>query len=239
LGLLAVGWVWGLAKWGRDWLDEGVYITTGLLLNGVIKAWFALEAGRRLGEDRKEGALELLLSTPLTVKDILRGQWLALRRQFQGPVTVVLLVFFLFMLLGAIDPLSQSELVPPPEWVLLWTAAIVMLVADLAGLYWFGLWRGLKAKSADKAGVQNLRCILLLPWVITIVVMLAAPALWPRGMVVESEMLVFALWFGLGLAADLWFGAWARHKLLTEFRLAAARRYEQRPGFWKRLFTGP
>jgi hypothetical protein len=238
LGLLAVAWLWGLAKWGRDWLDAGVYLTTGLLLNGVIKAWFALEAGRRLGEDRKEGALELLLSTPLTVQDILRGQWLALRRQFQGPVMVVLLLFLLFMLLGAVDPLSRSDLATPRGWVLLWTAAIVMLVADLAGLYWFGLWRGIKAKNPDRAGVQNLRCILLLPWVVTIVVMLVVPALWAYGIRMDFPVLLFALWFGLGLAADLGFGLWARHKLLTEFRLAAARRYEQRRGFWERLFMG-
>ncbi len=103
LGLVACGWVWGLARSGREWLDEGTYILTGLILNLVIKVWFALEAGRSLAEDRKQGALELLLSTPLTVKDILRGQLLALRRQFQWPVVLVLLVFLLFMLLGAAD----------------------------------------------------------------------------------------------------------------------------------------
>jgi len=64
-------------------------------LNLVIKVWFALEAGKQLSEDRKQGALELLLSTPLTVQDILRGQRLALERQFLGPVMVVLMVLFL------------------------------------------------------------------------------------------------------------------------------------------------
>ena len=44
---------------------------------------------------------------------------------------------------------------------------------------------------------------------------------------------------GVGLAADLGFGAWARYRLLSEFRLAATRRYEARPGFWKRLLRGP
>ena len=64
-------------------------------MNLVIKVWFALEAGKQLSEDRKQGALELLLSTPLTVQDILRGQRLALERQFLGPVMVVLMVLFL------------------------------------------------------------------------------------------------------------------------------------------------
>src|SRR5256885_8919754 len=42
-----------------------------------LKGWFASEVGRQLAEERKRGALELLLSTPLTVKEILRGQRLA------------------------------------------------------------------------------------------------------------------------------------------------------------------
>ena len=53
----------------------------------------------------------------------------------------------------------------------------------------------------------------------------------------DEPALTFLLgcWFGLGMVADLGFGAYARHQLLTQFRLAAARRYEARPGFWKRL----
>jgi len=31
------------------------------------------------------------------------------------------------------------------------------------------------------------------------------------------------LWFGLGVSVDVAFGAWARQKLLTEFRAAAQR----------------
>ena len=38
------------------------------------------------------GSLELLLSTPLGVRDILRGQLLALRRQFLGPIVVVAII---------------------------------------------------------------------------------------------------------------------------------------------------
>ena len=53
-----------------------------------------------------------------------------------------------------------------------------------------------------------------------------------------GEKFFFGLWIGLGLAADIGFGAWARHKLLREFRMAAAQRYVKRAGFWKRLLVG-
>jgi hypothetical protein len=235
LGLVACGWVWGLARSGRDWLDEMNYVMTGLLLNLLIKVWFALEAGRPLAEDRRQGAFELLLSTPLTEKDILRGQLLALKRQFLGPVLAVLLVFFLFAMAASSDALSRQEPQDQVLWVLFWAVAMVMLVADLMALYWVGMWGGLTARNPTRAAAANLGRILALPWVALGFGVLVASVAWPNADDTQVLKLFLGLWFGLGLAADLGFGAWARHRLLTEFRLAATRRYERLPGFWKRL----
>jgi len=235
LGLVACGWAWGLAKSHRDWLDETSYVGTGLLLNLLMKAWFGLEAGRQLAEDRRQNALELLLSTPLTVHDILRGQLLALKRQFLGPVAVVLVVFFLFMMAGWADSTAQPDIEDRTLWVLFWGAGMVMLVADLAALYWVGMWQGLTARNPTRAASQNLGRILLLPWLGLALAALAAALLWPNSENGPVLKFFLGLWFGLGLAVDFAFGAWARHRLLTEFRLAATRRYEQMPGFWKRL----
>src|SRR5205807_8027803 len=74
LGLLACVWAWGVGKFRQEFLNPAAYLFTGLVLNLVLKGWVAAEAGRQLAEDRKLGALELLLSTPMTVHDILRGQ---------------------------------------------------------------------------------------------------------------------------------------------------------------------
>jgi ABC-type transport system involved in multi-copper enzyme maturation permease subunit len=238
LGLVACGWVWGLARSGRDWLDEMTYVLTGLLLNLLIKVWFALEAGRPLAEDRRQGAFELLLSTPLTVTDILRGQLLALKRQFLGPVLAVLLVFFLFATAAASDTLSQQEPQDRILWVLFWAAAMVMLVADLVALYWVGMWSGLTARNSTRAAAANLGRILALPWIALGFGVLVASVVWSNADDTQVLKLFLGLWFGLGLAADLGFGAWARHRLVTDFRLAATRRYELLPSFWKRLLGG-
>ena len=92
LGLMAVWWLVAWLFAGSAWLDESVAITTALLLNFALKVWVVIEAGQRLAEDQKSGALELLLSSPLKVEDILRGQMLALRRQFLWPLLVVIVV---------------------------------------------------------------------------------------------------------------------------------------------------
>ena len=235
LGLVGCGWVWGIAKARHDWFEEGTYVLTGLLLNLIIKAWFALEAGKQLAEDRKQGALELLLSTPLTVQEILRGQRLALERQFLGPVMAVLMVFFLFLTASSSDAMSQQSPEDRALWMLFWAALMVMLVADLAGLYWVGMWEGLAAKNPTRATATSVGRILVLPWVVLGLGGMVVALVWPH---IEDKpvlKLLLGLWLALGLMADLGFGAWARHKLLTEFRLAATRRYEPRLGFWKRV----
>ena len=55
-------------------------LASALILNTILKGWFAGEACAQLAEDRRIGALELLLSTPLDVRSILHGQFLALCR---------------------------------------------------------------------------------------------------------------------------------------------------------------
>jgi hypothetical protein len=92
LGLMAFWWVRGWMDAGTLWFDPVTGITLALIFNCTLKAWIALEAGQQLAEDQKAGALELLLPTPLTERDILRGQFLALRRQFLKPLLVTIAV---------------------------------------------------------------------------------------------------------------------------------------------------
>ena len=54
LGLLGCGWVWGLLEFHHEWLNEFMYVATGLALNFLVKAWFSLEVGRQLAEDRRQ-----------------------------------------------------------------------------------------------------------------------------------------------------------------------------------------
>jgi hypothetical protein len=51
-------------------------------------------AAERFSQDRKTGALELLISTPLSIGAILRGHGLALLRYCGGPIVVALFIHF-------------------------------------------------------------------------------------------------------------------------------------------------
>jgi len=222
LGLIAAAWLFGWYKLGRDWLNSSTYFTTTLVVNFVLRNWVAAEVTRQFPEDRRSGALELLLSTPLTVIDILRGQWLALRRQFLAPLVFVLVVETLFM-----KAAMNEEFVPKDRqiWLALYLGAMLMLVADLVAIYWVGLWLSLNARSAQRAANGALVRILGLPWLIMALVFVPTMQAM-RGGVEPGWQFFFAWWLLSGLGIDLLFGAWARTKLLTGFRMVATQRYD-------------
>jgi ABC-type transport system involved in multi-copper enzyme maturation permease subunit len=232
LGLLACGWVWGLAKFGRDWLNEGIYVTTGIVLNLLLKGWMASEAGRQLAEERQQGTLELLLSTPISVREILTGQRLALQRQFLGPTAFTILLMGLFYVAGR----SEMNGGDRAAWAAFWFGLPVMLVADLVALYWVGMWQGVSAPNWNRAASTTVSRILVFPWVIIAVVLLLVALSNTRvGGPEPGWQFMFYLWFFVGIGTDIGFAAAARQKLLTEFREMATRRYETPSSWWKRV----
>ncbi len=235
LGVVACIWVWGLAKARREWLQPHIYLSTGLLLNFFIRCYFAAEATRQIAEDRKSGTLELLLSTPLQVREILHGQILGLLRQFLAPVLVVLGVECLFMAASVAD--SGGESAAYTFWT--YTAGMVMFVLDLVAIYWIGIWQGLSARSQSRAISTTLARVLILPWLVIALVLLVLALISMSGVNQPDPggWFFLALWFFTGLFIDLGFAAAARHQLLTQFRAAAQERFGARPGFWKSLFA--
>ncbi len=232
--LAALGWIWGYSKVRDDWFHPGVYGFTAFFLALIYKAMIGSEAGRRLLEDRKIGSLELLLSTPLSVRDILHGQRLSLLRQF-GPPIAVMLVADLVML-GA--GLNHSELGSEGKtyWLLVGIAGFIMFVTDTIALYWMGMWRGLSSKNPRKAFGGAIAPILTLPWIATALTMTFV-GLMPNELrrAIYFDSLPLWLWFGYSMAADLLFSLYARQQLLSQFRVLAAQRYQPKASWWQRL----
>jgi ABC-type transport system involved in multi-copper enzyme maturation permease subunit len=236
LAVLACGWLFGLHKLRHEWINSAVIFITAVVLNILMKTWFAAETGRQLAEDRRRGALELLLSTPLSVREILRGQLLALQRQFLGPVAVVLFIGFLLMWRGKQDVAEASDL---ESWYyIFWLGGMLVFLADLTALYYVGMWQALNARNPNRAASASVAQILILPGVGWLLVVLLVGLATVRGSEPPGGNFFLSLWFGLGLFNDILFGLWARHKLLTEFRNAAEQRFTPRPGLLRRLLSG-
>jgi hypothetical protein len=125
-----------------------------------------------------------------------------------------------------------------PTVVLSWLAGIAVFVADVAALYYVGMWQALVSRNPNRAASASVARILVLPWGAFAMIALAISLGFILRVSEPGESFFLGLWLCLGLAVDIGFGGWARHKLLTEFRFVAARRYSSRPGLLKRIFAG-
>src|SRR5438094_2371935 len=188
--------------------DRKTLVPTVLLFQTFLKLWVISEACTRLAEDRRIGALELLLSTPLTTREMLLGQWLALQRLFARPLVVILLFEFLLL-----RQQFSTRLV---------MANLVALVVDVVTLSWVGMWLGLTARSLNRAILGTIARVLILPWGALYAITFAFDGLLRLsglGPFEPTEHVRVYFWFGMGLANNFLFGfCWARRHLLNDFR---------------------
>ncbi|MBI2946159.1 MAG: ABC transporter permease subunit [Verrucomicrobia bacterium] len=224
LGALALSgclWLWLFFKYRSDMLDPTAYIPTAILLSLALKFWVASEASRPLNEDRRSGALELLLSAPLSVDEILRGQFLALKRQFGWAVAVIFMADLAMFWGGLNDRALDSS----NFWTLLCLAYMLMFFADLYTLAWLGMWLGLKSRKANWASSGALMRVLVVPSLVFLGLMTTSLLLnFERQF--DSENFLLAVWFVICMASDLYFFLWARTNLRREFRTVATQRFD-------------
>lgn len=220
LGIIVIWWVVVRSYLDSSWHDEMLSFTTALLLNSLLKLWVAVEAGQRLADDQKLGALELLLSTPLTVREILRGQLLALRRQFLGP-----LIFVIVIELGLTLALAWYSPHDASRTYSFGNASLGLLAADLAAVVWVAISSALTAKNPNQASINTILRILILPWLAWLtIVTLAAVWLMLHGAREPAWQFYLYLWVWLGLLADAAFGLPAWWRVRTRFRELALQR---------------
>ncbi|MBI2948714.1 MAG: ABC transporter permease subunit [Verrucomicrobia bacterium] len=228
------------------------------LLHLIVLFRIAMVATHQFAEDRKSGALELLLATPLRIRQIVRGQWLALLRQVWGPMGAAMLAHALF-LWGLLELIAAEELpgktgldllrgilqggqtaLVDLDWHFLFMMTVVLaagglLVTHWIALGWVGMWMGLKAKRARNAPWAALVLVALPPWpffTLAVVLLEHFSFLWS-----EYELLYLGLKIavGLNLANDLILSVWARLRMRRDFRLAVTDRFlfVQRKRSWR------
>ena len=175
-----------------------------------------------------------MVSTPLSVKEILRGQWLALRRQFLGPLLAVIAVELIFLAASLQRESFQAQPINP----VLWLAGIVMLVADVVALGWVGMWEAMTAKKPNHVTGKTIVRILVAPWVLYIAIAILIAFLLedaPPPSPLNWHFFV-GLWFGLGLLTDAAFSVGAALHLRRSFRTLALQRFAPAPSPLGRIF---
>ena len=216
-------WAWGSWKYPNAWKDEVTFIFSGMLTHGILKIWLATESTRQLGMDRRSGALELLLSTPIRVRQIIHGQLLSLWKQF-GPASVLVILTDLIFLS------ARNE----DSWRLFWAVIIGVFVLDMITLAWVGMWLGLAHKHPSRAAASAIARVMALPWAIFLAFMTALAVIFhfagggptPRW-ADENAVIIFGA--VIAAAIDAMLLSWSRKRLLSNLRESTTHRFEARP----------
>lgn len=225
-GILAVFgaiYAWIYFRISDLFFELSVAVCMSFLIHFCFKLWTASEVCSRLIQDRRSGALELLLSSPLSIREIAHGQTLALRRIFLRPVALVVFLELLLMF----GVLQQPRRLASEQFVLVsFLAAITTLLLDLWALKWVGLWLSLRGKSIERVLVGTIARVLTLPWIIFLILggsMGALQAFTGRGSSGTSYVL---LWWTVSVITALGFGLSARIRFFATFRETAAQPLE-------------
>ena len=87
--------------WPQVWFSTTTLYVAAALVIMLVGPLMTHAAARRIGQDRRDGHLELLLTTPLATEEIVSGQMAATREQFR-PLRYGILGLFTLMLLGGL-----------------------------------------------------------------------------------------------------------------------------------------
>lgn len=208
LGLGGLIWLIGVLIDPREWLYEGPCAITAYLVHTVLKFWVAFEACRQLAGDRRSGALELLLVTPIAARQILWGQVRALVKQFGLPVLVMV----------AVDVLCWNVASRDREWRLFMGSITLLFVADLVALTCVGMWQALRSRNVNRAVGATIVRILILPWIVYAMALtawiLAGSSMWIRLPLPHGPLPVLLVGLAIALIINVLFAwpAWAHLK---------------------------
>jgi ABC-type transport system involved in multi-copper enzyme maturation permease subunit len=135
-----------------------------LLVHLTLAVWVAAEACHLFSGARESGALELLLCTPLSAREVVEGHLLGLRRIFHRPVAVLLAVEVL-LLAGQVYLLGRNG---ASLMLCLGVVGVVGLcllgvVMDLHAVARYGMWQGLANQKTARAVTKTVMRVLVLP----------------------------------------------------------------------------
>jgi ABC-type transport system involved in multi-copper enzyme maturation permease subunit len=132
----------------------------------LFKFLLARQACLVFAEARQNNALETVLGTALTTKEIIQGQWQALRRLFLWPFVLLVVLRSVLTYVQLIAMIKAMGALP---WVVTnlggagMVLGLITLVFDFFALGWMGMWMALKCKKPQHAAAWTMFFVIVLP----------------------------------------------------------------------------
>ncbi len=158
----------------RLWPDQDLMILWPIWTHYILCVLIALQAPRRLADDKQSGALELLLCTPIQPSEIIRGGMLVLRRRYGRALLAlmgldVFLAWAYFSEHGGWSGFLNYDRATLP-WVLCGLAVFPWQAWSMARV---GLYQGLRQGHSLRATFRLVWKLGVLPWVLFALTMFA------------------------------------------------------------------
>ena len=230
----------------RDRLrPAGIWLVTGLMI--AIGVWVYFESGWQIGpafgfcvaltlvhrfmavsfgaaqlmQDQEQGTLEMLLSTPLSPREVLRGQFLAAYRQMRWPVVAVLATHVVVWLL------FENAGMPRARIAVAISAASYLF--DFYTAIWLSMWGAIISRDSKKASGAALARLMGLPFFVSAITTITVGllnAFFNAG--IEPSPVVIATGLAtLVIGNNIYWLQRAHRELPILLRTYAFRRYEQ------------
>ena len=192
---VAGGVIWGATRVGTAGARSNYYLQIVPVMHLVLRIWLIAQACHFFAETRRNGAMELLLCTPLTSAELVRGQLLALKHTFLWPV---LALISFEVLLPGLQFLAASQ---DRFWNLMLstftgTFGIIRLIADLFAAAYVGMWMGLSSRKPGHAAALSILYVIIIPGILACI----------PNVIIDVFLII-----------------WAQNKLSGDFRASAAR----------------
>lgn len=237
LWIVTVGFL-GVMAWQLryGWPAASVLCSMLVTLCMIHKLSMGATSAHQLSTEQEQGTLEMLLSTPLSAREVLQGQVMASIRHFRGPVVLSMVVALgIFLLLwnwqvfGAGTALGIAALV---------IYSFIHLL-ELYAMIWAGMWAAATVKEAKNAAGAAMARIIGLPLLVfgmTLSSWGAASYYWRWGMEF-NPILVIGYYLFLCIANSVGWLIYFRTTLPNRLREFALRRYtpEDKKTFWGTL----
>ncbi len=222
--VIAILFIWanGYRSYGTDMFGGPTWfliVPIAVLIHLVFAAWVVAEASIRWIQDRRSGALELLLCSGLSDATIVGGYRLVLRRLFLRAILLLAGAEVFVAFYGFADFADEGAM--NGRWMLLALAAALIL--DTHGLSWIALRLAANIATVNRVGASALAIVPGMPLGLTILTLTAWTSTFGAGQPLpfRAGLAVWIVWVAL---VNLVFGGWfCRRWVLRELRSSASR----------------
>jgi ABC-type transport system involved in cytochrome c biogenesis permease component len=211
-------------QYPNDWPSADWMVIWALWTHYILCIWVAIQAPRRLGDDKSSGALELLLCTPLSTREIVRGNLQLLRRRF-GRALIVLMGLDVFLLYAFFSNHGGWEKFSSGADGLLYVACCgaVVFPLQIGSLARVGIYQGLVHPNSSRATFMLLWKLAVLPLLLFVGFMIGWEYARPRLKLGNmTDWGGFCVWTGAHVLVFAVFQIHATCQLRRNFRFFAA-----------------